>query len=117
MFKASGTRIQISRGDTGVLTFAASGVELTDNDRAVFTVRSRNGAVVMEKVAVPEDNKVHIPFLNEETQRMREGDYAWDIRYALGAVLDEEGRVTDGHEVLTPMFPGVLTIEKVVGQI
>lgn len=117
MFKANGNRILISRGDTGVLTFTASGAELTENDRAVFTIRRRNGGMVMEKIAVPEGNKVHIPFTNEETQGLREGNYQWDIRYALDAVLDSAGRVTDGREVITPMRPGVLTIEKVVGSI
>lgn len=117
MFEAKGNRIRISRGDTGVLTFAATGTELTENDRAVFTIRRRNGGVVMEKIAVPQENRVQIPLTNEETQEMREGDYQWDIRYALDAVLDGDGRVTDGREVITPMLPGVLTIEKVVGTI
>lgn len=117
MFEANGNRIRISRGDTGVLTFTANGTQLTENDRAVFTIRRRNGGVVLEKTIIPEDNRVYVPFTNEETQRLREGDYEWDIRYALDAVLDSDGRVTDGREVITPMRPGTLTIERVVGWI
>lgn len=117
MFRVCGTRISLSRGDTGLLTFEADGVTLTDSDRAVFTIRRRNGGIVMEKIAVPEDNRVQIPLLNAETEALCEDEYQWDIRYALGAVLDADGRVTDGREIITPLAPGIFRVEKVVGRI
>lgn len=118
MFEISGTRITITRGDTALLSITAEGVALTKNDRAVFTVSRGNGGILMEKVAVPDrENRVLIPFLNSETQGWREGSYSWDVRYVLGALTDERGRVIDGDEVLTPIRPGELTVIKAVGSI
>lgn len=115
MFEAMGRTIRISRGDTGLLTFSVQGIGLTDADRAVFTIRRKNGGILMEKTIEPQENCIRIPFTNEETERMPAGRYAWDIRFALDAQLDGNGRVNSGREVLTPFLPGVFCVEKVVG--
>ena len=117
MFTISGRAIRLSRGDTGIIPFRVEGVTLTDKDRAVFTVRRLTGAVLMQKVIAPEKNIFYVPFTNEETDGWKVGDYEWDIRIALDAVLDEQGRVTDGREVITPWAPGKLEVVKVVGEI
>ena len=88
-----------------------------EKDLAVFTVRRRNGELMMEKVLAPEGNVYRVPFLNADTERWREGEYLWDLRIALDAQTDEQGHVTDGREVVTPFAPGVIRIERVVGRI
>ena len=117
MFTVSGRTIRLSRGDTGIIPFRVEGVTLTEADRAVFTVKRRNGAALIQKVIAPEDNIFYVPFINDETDGWKEGEYSWDIRIALGAVLDQAGRVTDGREIITPWAPGMLEVVKVVGDI
>lgn len=90
---------------------------MTDADRAVFTIRRKNGAILTQKVIPPVDGAIYVPFTNDETDGWKAGDYEWDIRIALGAVLDERGRVTDGREVITPWAPGRFEVVKVVGEI
>ena len=117
MFETKGRTIRLSAGDTGLIGFEVEGVQVGENDLAVFTVRKQNGELMMEKVLPPEDNVYMLPFLNSETEQWREGEYMWDLRIALDAQTDAQGHVTDGREVITPFSPGVLRIVKVVGRI
>lgn len=117
MFDVMGRTIRVSRGDTGLIRFAIEGVDLTANDLCVFTVKRRSGGTVMEKVIEPEDGAYLVPFTNEETEKMQVGEYEWDIRIALDAVTDGEGRVTGGREIITPWPPAVLKIAKAVGSV
>lgn len=117
MFTVSGRTIRLSRGDTGVIHFAVEGKGLTDEDRAVFTIRRRSGAMLLQKVIPPVDGAFFVPFTNDETDGWQPGEYSWDIRIALGAVTDENGRVTDGREVITPFPPSRLEVVKVVGEV
>lgn len=117
MFDVLGRTIRISRGDTGLIRFAADGIALTEYDLCVFTVKRRSGGTVIEKAVEPEDNAYLIPFTNEETEKMQVGDYDWDIRIALDAKTDGTGRVTGGREILTPWPPATLKIVKAVGNV
>lgn len=117
MFETNGRTIRLSPGDTGIIGFLVEGTQVWENDLAVFTVRRRNGELMMEKVLSPEENSYRLPFLNSDTERWREGEYMWDLRIALDAQTDAQGHVTDGREVITPFPPGVLRIVKVVGKI
>lgn len=117
MFEVNGRMIRISRGDTGLITFEVEGIELTENDRAVFTVKRRSGGVVIQKVIEPEENKILVPLVNEDTDKLRPDTYEWDIRYVIEAVEDTDGSVTDGREVLTPFPPGDFKIERTVGNV
>lgn len=118
MFEVHGTRIRLTQGDTGLLTIKVrSERPLTDDDRAVFTVRRPSGGIMAEMVLTPqEDGTVQVPFTNALTDGWKPGIYAWDVRYVLGAVIDG-GKVTDGREVITPMSPGQFEITRAVGQI
>ena len=119
MFELSGTRVRLTQGDTGILTILPGEGDhvFTDADRVVFTVRKQSGAIVTEMLLTPEaDGTVRIPFTNDLTDGWKVGDYRWDVRYVLGAVMDN-GRVVDGAEVITPMLPGTLTIVEAVGRI
>lgn len=117
MFTVSGRTIRLSRGDTGVINFSVDGVKLTDADRAVFTVRRRTGAILLQKVIPPVDGMLYVPFTNDETDGWQPGEYVWDIRIVLDAVTDENGKVTDGREVITPFPPSRLDVVKVVGNV
>ena len=117
MFTVSGRTIRLSRGDTGIIPFRVEGVTLTDADRAVFTVRRRTGTVLVQKVIAPEKDIFYVPFINDETDGWKVGEYSWDIRIVLGAVMDAEGKVKDGREVITPWMPSRLEVMKVVGEV
>lgn len=117
MFEVHGTAICVSRGDTGLLTFTADGVSLTENDRAVFTVKGRGGGVVIRKIIKPQENSVTVPFVSADTEALRPGAYEWDIRYVLEAEMDGRGDVTDGREIITPFPPGKLTVVRTVGSV
>ena len=116
MFDVLGRTIRVSRGDTGVIRFAAEGIDLTENDLCVFTVKRRSGGTVIEKVIEPEENVYLIPFTNADTE-IPVGDYEWDIRIALDAKTDGNGRVTGGREIITPWPPATLRIAKAVGSV
>lgn len=116
MFDVLGRTIRISRGDTGLIRFAADGIDLAEKDLCVFTVKRRSGGTVMEKVIEPEQNAYLIPFTNADTE-IPVGDYEWDIRIALDAKTDGTGRVTGGREILTPWPPATLKIVKAVGNV
>lgn len=118
MFELRGTRLRLTQGDTGLLTIRShSEHKFTAQDRVVFTMRRPSGAVMTEMVLTPqEDGTVRIPFTNAMTDRWKPGKYTWDVRYALDAVI-EDGRVTDGREVITPMAPSEIEVIKGVGEI
>lgn len=90
---------------------------LTNEDRAVFTVKRKTGAVLIQKIAAPQDGVFYIPFVNEETDGWKPGTYSWDLRIVLGAKTDNAGAVVDGREVITPWEPSVLEVVKVVGDV
>lgn len=117
MFETNGRTIRLSAGDTGIVGIEVEDMQVGEGDLAVFTVRRRNGELMMEKVLSPENNVYKVPFLNADTERWRAGEYLWDLRIALDAQTDEQGHVTDGREVVTPFAPGVIRIERVVGRI
>lgn len=119
MFEACGLRIAITRGDSGLLTIEPrEAFPFEDEDRAVFTVRRRNGGVLMRAVLKPDEaGRVQVPLLGEETAGWRPGLYEWDVRYVLGAVLGEDGDVEGGREVVTPMPPGAFTVLRAVGTV
>ena len=48
MFQVNGTTITMSRGDTGSVTFRATGYTFGAEDRALFTVKSPEGTIVKQ---------------------------------------------------------------------
>lgn len=93
------------------------GVTLTDEDRAVFTIKRKTGATLIQKIVMPEDGVFYVPFTNDETDGWKPGQYEWDLRIVLGAVTNALGEVTDGREVITPWAPNTLEVVKVVGEV
>lgn len=120
MFEVKGKRIRISRGDTGQVVIAAKGAAFTEADRAVVSVKREadDRAVLIEKVlTVSPDGTCVFRLDNADTQDMEPGAYAWDVRFVIGAALDETGRVMDGEAVLTPFAPQTFEILEAVGDV
>ena len=119
-FRFIGGRIVGPRGDTGLLTFV--GVPrnhvFTDADRFVFTLRSRDGSVLMRKtLPISEGGRTQVALTHEETAALPEGTYAWSARYVLGAQTDETGRLTGGREVDTPFRHSEFEVQRVVDEL
>ena len=106
-------RIVIARGDTALLTFNLKNCVPADDDRVVLAVRRASGGLVHEMVSKAAET-VQFPFTHDDTERMREGEYRWDVRYVFGAEMDSAGRVTGGREVRTFYRDSPMVIEKVV---
>ena len=67
MLKINGTNIEISRGDEVDLFFSFSSDPPADGTVVRFTVKTRDGAVVIEKSAAYEDEQIHIHLSSSET--------------------------------------------------
>lgn len=118
MFKVNGGLIQISAGDTGIIRMPVEGATLGDKDRAVLTVKDKNGKTLIRKVAKPEsESEFVLPLVNADTENMTPGNYEWDIRIVLGAKIGSGGDVVDGDTIATPFPPGQFTVLKVVGSV
>lgn len=117
MFKIDGSRIIISRGDTALMAIQTAGVELDDNDRVIFSIKTDDGKIFFQMTVTPENNIVKIPFVNEVTQNWAQGKYKWDVRYVIDAIYGSNGAVIDGSEVITPMTPSVFEVLEVVGEV
>ena len=63
-----GTMIRIPQGDTGNVKFVADG-ELSESDKALFTIARRDGSAVLRKVLSVDasDKAFHLPFAYGET--------------------------------------------------
>lgn len=107
----------MSRGDTGIIPFRVDGVTLTQDDRAVFTVRRGGGTVLIQKVIEPQGEMFYVPITNEESDGWKPGLYTWDLRIVLDAQVDAVGMVNDGREVITPWPPSRFEVVKVVGKV
>ena len=111
-------RVVLPRGDTALISFEIEGRMPAPEDRVVMAIRRASGGLVLEMVSTVEVGKpVQFLLTHEDTERMREGDYEWDVRYVTNAVLDAEGRVTGGEEVATYYQTSPLEITKVVTQL
>lgn len=106
-------RIVIPRGDTALLTFHLRNGVPADDDRVVLSVRRTNGGLMHEMIAKAAET-VQFTFTHDDTERMPEGEYRWDVRYVHGAVIDENGRVTGGTEVKTFYRESPFDVTKVV---
>ena len=113
MFEIKGRRIRLTRGDTAQIVIEADGLAFTDADRAVLAVKREadDRPALLEKTATPDENGVCVFRLeNEDSEDIEPGAYTWDVRFVIGAVLDTDGRVTGGRQVITPFEPSEFTI-------
>lgn len=117
MFKVNGTTIMMSIGDTGSVTITATGHTFTDEDRAIFTVKNASGVVVKEGYFEMEDGSFTVDFANADTDGLKAGTYSWDVRYVINPYYDDDDRIIDGDEVITPNQPMALQLVNVVGEV
>lgn len=118
-FNPTTMAMSLSKGDTASFDITATGdVTFTNEDRAVFTVKDKKGAVVKETVATLDSDKTfRVYFLNADTEDLKVGTYQWDVRYVFGADFDSLGRVVNGDSVITPMTPKDFNLLATVGDI
>lgn len=118
MFDVDGMHITMTAGDTGAFVMHFSGYEFTQDDVVLFTIKTGSGGVVIEREYQPDANgDVLVCFFNSETEGYGAGNYLWDIRIVIHAYRDENGRVTNGDQVITPYEPQQFTLISAVGTV
>lgn len=105
MITVSGTKVDISRGDTALLTLTFDGAVPGDGTVAVVTLK-RNKAdpdSLWEKRMTVADGSVTLSLTAQDTDQTP-GPYWWDVR------------LFSGESVTTPLGPQILNILEVVGE-
>ena len=113
----SGNRIDMHRGDTGIIGITATGYTFGADDRVLFTMKDSSGTIVMEGVYAMTNNRFEIEFKNADTDYLDPGTYEWDLRYIVNPVMDSSGKPIDGDGVATPSDPMLLNLRRTIGQI
>lgn len=114
MFSVEETNITISRGDTGAVRMHANvtrrdtGAAYTfgERDRAVFSIKNGQGALVRQKAYPMVNNAFIVVFTNQDTENLNPGGYTWDIRYVINPYYDTDppaGTWTDYDELQFPV--------------
>ena len=108
--------VTLNQGDTGSFEVEAQrddGEPWTEADRATWCLKSGD-EVVLERVYRldnPDGDEtlgngiVRIEFTNAQTKALPAGSYTWEMRFAIGAYMDD-GRVISGDGVDTPGVDG-----------
>lgn len=123
MYNVEGYNIELSRGDTGALTVTANATlegepyVFGTNDRALFSIKSGNGEIIMQKICPMVDNAFTVQFLNSDTDSLAPGSYSWDVRYVINPYYDDSGKMVNGDQVITPRAPMSLNLLTVVGDV
>ena len=121
MFRVNGNQIAITAGDTALMAICPdeTGYVPTANDRAIFTVRERpKRRALIEKTIAPEaDGRFVVCFENEDTAKLKPREYVWDVRLAIQATVDENGKVTDAEQIITPCPPGIVFVLAAIGEL
>ena len=110
-------KITLHRGDTGEVTFTATGRTFGEDDRALFTIKDSSGSVVKQTVYEMTDNAFTVEFANADTDYLSPGIYYWDVRYIVNPQYDAQGNIVDGDGVGTPGSPFQIIILSTVGQV
>lgn len=106
MLETNKLKIEISKGDSGVLTLRFTGEDIPPNDTIVlFTVRKNvdSEEKLIEKRLEMEDGECIVQLTVDDTE-LPYGRYWWDVR-----LLYETG------DVYTPMRPAEFLIVETVG--
>lgn len=102
MFRVTGTKITLHKGDTGAMVVNLTGHTFTSSDRAVFTIANRNGTTILmsEEYAIS-NGSFTVQFTNEVTDKWPAGSYKWEVRVFINPTRTD-GEITGGDEVITP---------------
>ena len=122
MFRIENGAITLSRGDTAAFTVTArADYEFQPEDRALFTLKDSAGEVILERVYHLDTELGNGVFLvqlsNGDTDQLAPGVFTWDVRYVLHPYYDENGRIVDGDQVITPKAAQGLTLVATVGEV
>lgn len=110
-------KITMHRGDTGEMTVTATGYSYESTDRALFTVKNKNGTEIIRRVYQMTNNAFVVAFANADTDGLTPGNYEWDVRYVVNPQYDTSGNIDDGTAVTTPGSPFKLELLSTVGQV
>lgn len=112
-------KITLHRGDTGIVTFTASGYTYGADDRALFTVKDRAGTEIIKTAYAMTDNAFTVEFTNPLTDSLAPGKYYYDVRYVVDPEYDSgTGQIIeDGDDIYTPGSPFEIEILSTVGEI
>lgn len=123
MYKVEDYTISLSRGDTGALKVTATATldgepyTFAATDRALFSIKSAQGEIVMQKQCEMTNNAFTVYFLNADTDSLAPGSYSWDVRYIINPYYDDNGKIIDGDQVITPKEPMSMALLTVVGDV
>jgi len=114
--------ITLSRGDTAAFTVTTvTDYTFEPQDRALWTVKDGSGEVILERAYALDGELGNGVFLvqlsNSDTDTLATGAYSWDVRYVLHPYYDEDGRIVDGDQVITPKTALSLTLLATVGEV
>ena len=114
--------ITLSRGDTAAFTVTTvTDYTFEPEDRALWTVKDGSGEVILERAYALDGELGNGVFLvqlsNSDTDTLATGVYSWDVRYVLHPYYDEDGRIVDGDQVITPKTALSLTLLATVGEV
>lgn len=131
--------INMNKGDTGSFKVNAarkSGTAWTEDDRMLFTVKSPQGAIVMQRIYRLDDQWnlgdgiVLIEFHNDDTDDWETGQYSMELRFDVSPVWDgtaPTARCVDAlgsgvphmieGDIVRTVIQSTLTIEGVQGDI
>lgn len=113
----SGNTIQIPQGDTGTVKFVAEKGEVTSADKGVFTLAQRSGMAILRKVLLPDmsDNTFHMPFVYDDTAKLRPDNYEWSFRVVRGGTFDASGKLMNVQGQHTAVLKGRLHVLALAG--
>lgn len=123
MFVVEDYNISLSRGDTGALrvnataTLAGEPFTFGADDRALFSIRNANGEIIMQKASAMVNNSFTVYFLNNDTDSLSPGAFTWDVRYIIHPYYDDDGKIINGDQVITPKQPMTMALLTVVGDV
>lgn len=123
MFVVEDYNISLSRGDTGALrvnataTLAGEPFTFGADDRALFSIKNANGEIIMQKASAMVNNSFTVYFLNNDTDSLSPGAFTWDVRYIIHPYYDDDGKIINGDQVITPKQPMTMALLTVVGDV
>lgn len=107
MLKIDGTKILISKGDTGVFTITFTGEDAPENNCTVLVSLKKtydSERTIWEKRLAVADHAVTVTLLSSDTKDLEYGQYWWDAR-----IIFRDGTI------YTPMMPASFKVLEVIG--
>lgn len=81
------------RGDTGAITYAIRGIDMSEGDVLVFGVIDNGGRTILRKIAAIENGAAIINFSNADTRELDVGKYRYNLRLVTDPEYDGDGNV------------------------